>query len=110
MNKTEDILQLTNLYSEIKEKKFPDFPNNETLSNWIVDLILLDSYYAGYASSVIGGSKISQKDLFDLKEYYKRLETLSVQSNEDKKILEECKEYLTTLKEIDFILRRLSTS
>lgn len=52
---------------------------------------------------------MSSKDLFDLNEYLKCLEALPVQSNEDQKILEECRQYLSKLEEMDLILRRLSS-
>lgn len=109
MHKRNDELKaLKNLFFKIEKAKFPDIPENELLANLIDNITDLDSYYAGLALTVSEGGKISLGDLYNIEELKKSLNSIQIQNEKDKKILEESKMYLETIDQIDRLLRKLS--
>ena len=108
MNKNEELKELKSLYAKMQEFKFPKFPKNEILANWMDSIFELDPYYAGWALTVAEGGKISLRDLYDIKELKKYLNSIQIDNEEDLKILEECKCYLKILEQVDELLHKLS--
>lgn len=92
------------LFKELKSKKFPAFLDNSQLSNWIMDLILVDAEIAGHASTLLGGSRIDKKSIPNLKEEERSLHRLKVTKSEELEALKECQEYLSLLMKIREIL------
>lgn len=96
--------ELINLFEELKSKKFPNFPDNSELSDWIEDLILVDAEVAGYASTLLGGSKIDKRYIPTLFQEEKLLNSIKPQSSKELEIFNGCQEYLSLLKKIVQIL------
>lgn len=93
-------IELKKLYSELKELKVPKFPKNEELGNWIEDLFEVDSYYAGLALSASEGEKISKKDLISIENLRQSLNSITVQNENDKKILKDCQIYFKKIEQL----------
>jgi hypothetical protein len=108
MNKKETLKVLKNLYFEMERLKIPQNIENEQLSKWIDNFNELDPYYAGLALTVAEGGKVLVKELYDLGELKKKLNSIQVYKEQDKEILEKCKSYLMTIEKIDCLLRELS--
>lgn len=95
---------ISDLYTELKNTSFPSFSSNEELSNWIEDLIYIDSVIAGLASSAKDKNKILKDHIPALDKIEKKLALIKIESDNDAKILKECVQYLNILKEIRNVL------
>lgn len=75
--------------------KLPSFPNDDEFAEWVAELIELDGYYYGLASSILsGGRKHYDAHLLqDLKQRLLGFKNLE----DDNSIYKECEKYLNSL-------------
>jgi hypothetical protein len=107
MSKNEERKILKNLYLEMRQMKIPAFPNNESISNFIENIIELDSYYAGLALTAVEGGRVLINDLYAMGELRNTLNSIQAYDDEDKKALDECGLYFKKIEEVDQLLRKL---
>lgn len=88
------------LYMNVKQQKFPPFPKNENLSDWIGDLIYIDSVLVGLLSSAKDTHRVDKDDIPNLTELEKSLSSIKVNNPDDLIIYHECQNYLNLLKQI----------
>lgn len=79
---------------------FPSHPDNDELSNWIIDLAELDGFYIGIALSALNAKKIKCVDLSDIEKVKNNLQNIFVTTENDKKIAQACKVYVASIEKI----------
>lgn len=99
MNKLKKILH------EHKKIEFPKFPQNDNFSEWVGDLVEIDSYYVGQAITAINGGNISMNfEYFDnLKSSLNNYSSLK----SDQSIFNQCLKYLESLEKIVIGINRI---
>lgn len=88
--------KLKSAYKVLSELPFPEFPDDDALSDWLADLVEMDAFYAGLAQSVLSGHAV-EYDLHELDSFHQRLATITGLQDKDKKIYEHCCQYLSAL-------------
>ncbi len=96
---------LKNLYDEIYKLKFPEFPEDDNLNEWITNLIEIDSHIIGMTSTILNNTNNiinsnSRELVTHLVDLRKQLNNINDISNRDKRIYCECNKYLLLLEEI----------
>ncbi len=108
MKNKEKLKELKDLYENLESINFIKLSTNEELNNWIDDVALLDSYYAGFARSAAAGGDVYKKDLYDIEELENDLNSIVIKDQKEKADLENCLVYIRKLRQIDNILREVS--
>lgn len=87
---------LKKAFEEHKKLAYPKNPKNPALSEWIVDVAEIDGFYAGLATSLLKGKKISQPNLKEAHQLLKRLQL----EGKEKGVGKEWETYLTSLEHL----------
>ncbi len=100
---TYSINELEKSFLKHKELKFPKFPEDDNLSEWLEELIEIDSYYVGIISSLIENKKLNidekMVDIKFLNNLNNSLMNFSI-TKKDMEVFKECKLYLKSLKDL----------
>ena len=84
------------LFDKHIRNEFPNGSETDELDDIIAEIAKLDSYYAGLATSAIGGSKVKKEsldDLYNLKDKMKKIDT----TKEDYDNIANCENYIESL-------------
>ena len=81
-----------------KATKLPSFPHDDDFADWFEELIELDGYYYGLATSILGGD-IKPYDVHLFQDLSHRLISFK-NIEEDEDIYIECEEYFNSLESI----------
>ncbi len=98
-------LLLKNLCSEIYKLRFPDFPEDDNLNDWLTNLIEIDGHIIGITNTILNNTNNSVnintiKLVTLLVELRRELNNINNISNNDKIIYCECEKYLSSLEAI----------
>lgn len=88
-------------FEDLRSLPFPSHPEHPDLEDWIMELLELDSFYAGIATSVVARSSPStmpkRDELDSLRAWLKELR---VETDEDESILGHCRLYFQRLERL----------
>ena len=100
------IMDTKSILEKHKETKLPSFPNDDDFAEWVEELIDMDGYYYGLATSILGGDiKPYDVQLFqDLKHRLYNFKNL----DDDEDIYIECEKYLNSLETIVKLIQEKS--
>lgn len=88
-------------FDDLRLLAFPHPPEDPDLADWILELLELDGFYAGLATSVLGGSsRVAMPRRDELDSLRTWLGELRVATDEDESILEHCRRYLHVLERL----------
>jgi hypothetical protein len=82
---------------QLKATAFPEFPEDDTLSDWVGELAEFDGYVAGLAMSAIGGGQVDLRRLGDQAKHFRSVFAQlprSYPAPEDDEIYSACEQYL----------------
>jgi hypothetical protein len=86
---------------DLRSHVFPSPPEDPDLADWIMELLELDGFYAGIATSVVTGSSppaLPKRDELDSLRAW--LKELRAATEEDESILEHCRRYFQVLERL----------
>lgn len=90
-------------YRRLERLAFPEHPDDDALDTWMYELLEMDGYVAGIASSLLAGHKMDTRHLrHQMARLASGLAAIDPDglSHRDKGIQAECKVYLALLTEI----------
>ena len=91
--------RLADAFAALEALPPPSWPDNEELAEWLADLIEMDAFYAGIASTVLNHGRV-EHFLQELDTLAETLMSIRPRTELDKRSLEECRAYLEQLQEV----------
>lgn len=98
---------LIKLYETLENTDFPDFTGNDSLDDWLADLVLVDSQLAGFAASAKTGGKVNKNDLPSLNNFEARLDQIFLSNTQVSLYVESYRSYLNLLLNLSSAIRVL---
>ena len=93
-----ELQEVRSAFKLLERLQFPPPPNDLELGDWIMDLLELDGFYAGVATSLLAGNAPSHRpEKHELEDLKTSLENLRVIGEEDILILAQCRNYFQAL-------------
>ena len=92
--------ELETSFRELQMASFPDHPNSDDLSNWLLELSEVDSYIAGLATRVIAGENPRSISVASINSLEKALQVITVSEPSDLKILDDSREYFKKVRAV----------
>lgn len=100
-----DRAELDRVWAAFSDLQFPESPQDPDLGEWIMELLEIDGFYAGIATTVLGGGRSAFNPRPDeLTELGERLDKLRVATPDDETILGQCRTYFAVLKRLHEVL------
>ncbi|GAB3624997.1 hypothetical protein GCM10027418_30840 [Mariniluteicoccus endophyticus] len=100
-----DIQRIEKTAAKLDRLPFPRPPVDDSLADWIMDLLDADGYYAGLAQSALYGGRVRRPPDGGLSDLRERLSHLVAHTSEDEKILDDCRIYFSALEDLEQALR-----
>ena len=92
--------KLRQLIDHHMQLSFPEHPDSDELSEWILDLSEFDAHYLGIANSFLNHKKLELIDFSDFNKMNDRLRSVIVNSDSDKLIFDSCLKYIYSINDI----------
>jgi hypothetical protein len=84
-------------YARFNGLPFPAHPDSDELDDWMLELAEADGYISGLAETVLSGGQLPARGVANLDDFQSAFTKISVRSDSDRLIYDQCRDYLKAL-------------